>query len=94
MAKKEATQTGGFFEHRNFQLSLGELGSATGGLQAVLLSFLHSGVTGQETGGLQRSAVLGVQGQQARIRTDCVNIKYILEIKGRRAESRLPFIQS
>ena len=46
------------------RLSLGELGSATCSLQAVLLSFLHSGVTGQETSGLQRSAVLGVQIQQ------------------------------
>ena len=46
------------------QLSLGELRSATSGLQTVLLSFLHSGVTGQETGGLQRSTELGVDGQQ------------------------------
>ena len=46
------------------RLSLGELGSATCGLQTVLLSFLHSGVAGQETGGLQGSAVLGVDGQQ------------------------------
>ena len=46
------------------RLTLGELGSATGCLEAVLLSFLHSGVAGQEAGGLQGAAELGVQGQQ------------------------------
>ena len=46
------------------RLSLGELRSATSGLQTVLLSLLHSGVTGQETGGLQSGAILGIQGQQ------------------------------
>ena len=48
-----------------WKLSLGELGCATGGLQAVLLSFLHSGVTGQETSSLQSCTVLGVQAQQS-----------------------------
>ena len=47
------------------RLALGELGSATCGLQTVLLSFLHSGVAGHETGSLQRSAVLGVQQNQS-----------------------------
>ena len=47
------------------RLSLGELGCATCSLQAVLLSFLHSGVAGQETSSLQSSAVLGVQAQQS-----------------------------
>ena len=46
------------------RLSLGELGSATGGLQAVLLSFLHSGVTGQETSGLQSCTVLSVDAEE------------------------------
>ena len=45
-------------------LSLGELRRAAGSLQAVLLSFLHSGVAGQEAGGLQLSTVLGVDLQQ------------------------------
>ena len=47
------------------RLSLGELGSATCGLQTVLLSLLHSGVTGQETSSLQRGTVLGVQHNQS-----------------------------
>ena len=46
------------------RLSLGELRCATSGLQTVLLSFLHSGVAGQETCSLQSGAQLGVQGQQ------------------------------
>ena len=45
-------------------LSLGELGSAACGFEAVLLSLLHSGVAGQEPGGLQIGAVLGVHLQQ------------------------------
>ena len=45
-------------------LSLGELRSATGCFQTVLLSLLHSGVAGQETGGLQSGAILGVHLQQ------------------------------
>ena len=48
-----------------WKLSLGELGSATCGLQTVLLSLLHSGVAGHEAGGLQGSAVLGVQQNQS-----------------------------
>ena len=40
------------------------LGSATSGFEAVLLALLHSGVAGQEAGGLQSGAVLGVQAQQ------------------------------
>ena len=47
-------------------LSLGELRRATSGLEAVLLSFLHSRVTGEETGLLQRSAeVLGIVLEQS-----------------------------
>ena len=46
------------------RLSLGELGSATCSFEAVLLSFLHSGVAGHETSSLQSGAELGVQGQQ------------------------------
>ena len=44
--------------------ALAELRSATGGLQAVLLSFFHSGVAGHETGSLQSGAVLGIQSDQ------------------------------
>ena len=44
--------------------ALGELGRAAGGLEAVLLSFLHSGVAGQKTGGFQRRTELRVQRQQ------------------------------
>ena len=47
------------------RLSLGELGSATGGLQTVLLSLLHSGVAGQEAGGLQGCAVLSVDAEES-----------------------------
>ena len=50
---------------QKYRLSLGELGCATCSLQTVLLSFLHSGVAGHETSSLQRSAVLGVQGDQS-----------------------------
>ena len=44
--------------------ALAELGSATGGLQTVLLTLLHTRITGQETGSLQGGAVLGVDLQQ------------------------------
>ena len=47
------------------KLSLGELWSTSCGFETVLLSFLHSGVAGHEAGGLQRSAVLRVQGDQS-----------------------------
>ena len=46
------------------RLSLGELGSAAGGFEAVLLSFLHSGVAGQEAGGLEGCAVLCVDAEE------------------------------
>ena len=57
----------GFLSISKFEiekLSLAELGSATGGFEAVLLAFLHSGVAGQETGGLQGSAVALIDQQQ------------------------------
>ena len=38
-------------------LSLAELGSATGCLEAVLLSLLHSRVAGKEAGGLESGTV-------------------------------------
>ena len=47
------------------RLSLGELRSATCGLQTVLLSLLHSGVAGQEASGLQGGTELSVQAQQS-----------------------------
>ena len=46
------------------RLSLAELRCATSGFEAVLLSLLHSGVAGQEPGGLQSGAILGVHLQQ------------------------------
>ena len=48
------------------RLALAELRSATSGFETVLLSFLHSRVTGEETGLLQRSAeVLGIVLEQS-----------------------------
>ena len=47
------------------RLSLGELGRAAGGFQAVLLALLHSGVAGQEPGGLQRGTISGVHHQKS-----------------------------
>ena len=44
---------------------LGELRSATSGLETVLLSLLHTRVAGQEAGGLQSGTVLSVGGQQS-----------------------------
>ena len=49
----------------NSRLSLAELRRTTSCLETVFLSFLHSGVAGHEAGGLQRSAVLRVQGDQS-----------------------------
>ena len=45
-------------------LSLRELRSAAGGLEAVLLALLHSGVAGQEPGFLEGGAVGGIHLQQ------------------------------
>ena len=45
--------------------ALGELRRAASCLQAVLLSFLHSRVTGQEASGFQRGTELGVDAQQS-----------------------------
>ena len=44
--------------------ALGELRCATGGLQTVLLTLLHTRIAGQEAGLLQDGAVLGVHQQQ------------------------------
>ena len=71
------------------RLSLAELRSATSGLEAVLLSFLHSRVTGEETGLLQRSAeVLGIVLEQSREKSVLMrpfwsrNLSYFLTQKG------------
>ena len=50
---------------KSWLLALGELGSATCGLQTVLLSFLHSGIAGHEAGSLQGRTVLGIQDNQS-----------------------------
>ena len=48
------------------KLSLGELGSATCGFEAVLFTFLHSGIAGQVTSGLEDGAIFfAVQLQQS-----------------------------
>ena len=47
------------------RLSLGELRSATSGLETVLLSLLHTRVAGQEAGGLQSGTVVHIGGQQS-----------------------------
>ena len=47
------------------RLALAELGSATGSLEAVLLTLLHTRIAGQETGGLEGGTVLGVDLQQS-----------------------------
>ena len=44
------------------ELSLGELRSATGGLETVLLSLLHTRVTGEEAGSLESLLVGGLIG--------------------------------
>ena len=46
-------------------LSLGELGRATSGFETVLLSFLHTRVSREETGLLEKRAV-GVVGEEKR----------------------------
>ena len=46
-----------FFDPVRDNLSLGELGSTTSCLETVLLSFLHSGVSGEETCLLEKGAV-------------------------------------
>ncbi len=48
-----------------FCLSLGELRSATSGLETVLLSLLHTRVAGQEAGGLEGGAILGIGSEQS-----------------------------
>ena len=54
----------GFLGILKSRSALAELRSATSCFETVLLAFLHSRVAGQETGGLQSGAVLGVQAQQ------------------------------
>ena len=51
----------GFFEIS----ALRELGSAAGGFQAVLLTLLHTRLAGEEAGGLEGGAELGVDLQQS-----------------------------
>ena len=51
------------------KLSLGELRSATCGFEAVFLSLLHSGVTGQEAGFFQDGAVVLILLQQSSGKT-------------------------
>ena len=51
----------GFFEIS----ALRELGSAAGGFQAVLLTLLHTRIAGEEAGGLEGGAELGVDLQQS-----------------------------
>ena len=49
---------------KKFGSALAELRCTTCALQTVLLSLLHSGVAGHETGSLQSGTELGVQGDQ------------------------------
>ena len=46
------------------ELTLGELTSLTSLLQAILLPFLHTRVTGQHAGLLKRAAEVRINGQQ------------------------------
>ena len=57
-------------------LTLGELGSATSGLETVLLPLLHSGVTGQIAGLLEGAAELGVCNEKGAgdAVTDCTGL--------------------
>ena len=54
----------GFLSCFELKLALAELRRATGSLEAVLLTFLHARVAGQEAGLLQGRAQLGVVLQQ------------------------------
>jgi len=51
----------GFFEIS----ALGELGSATGGFQAVFLTLLHTRIAGEEAGALERRAEFLVHLEQS-----------------------------
>ena len=55
----------GFLGILKSRSALAELRSPTGGLEAVLLSFFHSGVTGQEAGLLEDGAQLGIVLEQS-----------------------------
>ena len=55
----------GFLGILKSRSALGELRCATGGFETVLLSFLHSGVTGQEAGLLEDGAQLGIVLEQS-----------------------------
>ena len=69
--KQKSSAVQSFFANK--KLSLGELRSATSGLETVLLSLLHTRVAGQEAGGLQGGTVVRVSGQQSagNTVTDC-----------------------
>jgi len=53
-----------FLGRNSSKSALAELRCTTCCLQTVLLSLLHSGVAGQETGILQSGAILGIHSQQ------------------------------
>ena len=53
-----------FLAFLSCRLSLAELRCATGGFEAVLLTLLHTRITGQEAGLLQGGTVLGIYQQQ------------------------------
>lgn len=57
----ETVEVSGFLRSR---LSFAELGCASCGFETVLLAFLHSGVTGEEAGGLQGGAIALIHAQQ------------------------------
>ena len=54
----------GFLSCFELKSALAELRSATGGFEAVFLSFLHSRVAGQEACGLEGGAELGVDAEK------------------------------
>ena len=66
----------GFLGILKLRSALGELRCATGCFQTVLLSLLHSGVTGQETSGLQSSAEFRIDLKQGagNAVTDCAGL--------------------
>ena len=61
---KNCRPSGRQFENIERKSALAELGSPTGGFEAVLLALLHTGIAGEETSSLQGSAELRVHLQQ------------------------------
>ena len=55
----------GFFDDSKLRLTLAELGSATCSLEAVLLTFFHSGVTGKESCLFKLAAKLRINIEQS-----------------------------